>query len=88
MDLILGRDHEINVTINDISPSVDIKLTQIGSNVTKYDGAYDVVPTVEGTSLPTASKYLEQDINIKAIPFYEVSNQFDGQTIFIAKEIE
>lgn len=38
-------------------------------------------------SLPTAKKYLAEDVRIKEIPFFEVSNLEGGYTVFIGKEL-
>lgn len=54
----------------------------------EYTGVYEVVPRVEAQTLPTAEKYLERDVSIKAIPIYDVTNATGGTTIYIAKEID
>lgn len=53
-----------------------------------YEGEYEVTPTVDGLSLATRQKYMTEDVKIHAIPFFEVSNQAGGNTIYIAGEIE
>jgi hypothetical protein len=53
-----------------------------------YEGEYEVTPTVAGLSLATRQKYMTDDVKIHAIPFFEVSNQAGGNTIYIAGEIE
>lgn len=83
MDLIVnGGQHIVDVEIS-ATPTLDVNITLNE----KYKGEYEVTPTVDGGTLQTANKFLENDINIKPIPFYEVSNNFDGQTIYIAKEL-
>lgn len=62
--------------------------TAYSSAGVKYDGDYEVTPTVEGTKLSTRDKFMVDDVKIKAIPFYEVSNASGGNTVFIAGEIE
>lgn len=54
---------------------------------TPYEGAYDVTPTVEGKQLPTAQKVMLEDLIIKAIPRYDVTNLAGGTTIYIANEV-
>ncbi len=49
-----------------------------------YTGAYEVTPTVEGEVLPTAQKLMKEDLTIKAIPVYSVSNTAGGNTFYIA----
>lgn len=48
-----------------------------------YTGPYDVIPKVIPRSLDTADKHLADNITIKAIPYYEVSNLHNGKTIII-----
>lgn len=55
---------------------------------TPYEGDYDVTPTVEGQELRTKNRYMMDDVTIRAIPFYEVSNQTGGNTVYIADEVE
>lgn len=48
-----------------------------------YIGPYDVTPNVSPQSLDTADKHLADNVIIKAIPYYEVSNSHNGKTIII-----
>lgn len=86
MDVEIKKSQKIEVTLSTV-PIIDIQLSDFGSDIKKYEGSYEVTPTVDGSVLHTAKKVMEKDVNIKAIPFYEVSNQFDGETIYIAKEL-
>lgn len=54
----------------------------------RYSGEYEITPTVEGLDLDTKYKYLTEDVKILAIPYFEVSNQSGGNTVYIADEIE
>lgn len=47
-----------------------------------YTGSYDIVPAVESQVMNTAGKRMTDDVQIQAIPYYEVSNA-DGLTIII-----
>ena len=58
------------------------------TNVTNYEGEYEVTPTVDGKILHTQHRYMREDVTIHAIPFFEVSNPSGGNTIYIAGEIE
>lgn len=64
----------------------------IGSvNITKleypaYDGEYEITPRAEAQVLQTAMRTLEDDILIKEIPYFDVSNEY-GRTIYIGGEI-
>lgn len=53
-----------------------------------YDGEIIVTPKVESAqTLKTAGKYLEQDVQVKEIPQYSVSNDAGGTTFIIGKEV-
>ena len=52
-----------------------------------YDGAYSVTPqTWEETVLPTKKKVLIDDVTVRKIPQYEVSNDSGGCTLIIGDE--
>ena len=53
-----------------------------------YDGDYSVVPKAEAQQLPTKKKYMEDNITITAIPYFDVANPSGGQTIYIGSEVE
>lgn len=78
--------------VGDISSRCLIGEIEIGRVVIKryeteeYEGAYAVTPTVENQTLETANKRLLNDIEIQAIPYYDVSNEY-GRTIYIGGEI-
>lgn len=48
-----------------------------------YTGAYSVTPKVDPQTLSTSDKLMTQDMKIKAIPYYSVSNEHNGETIII-----
>lgn len=52
-----------------------------------YDGEYVVTPKVVEQTLPTKDKVLVDDITIKEVPVYRVSNPSGGTTVYIAKEV-
>lgn len=54
-----------------------------------YDGAYEVTPkTEEAQTLPTAQRYLTQNVKVNKIPYYEVDNPAGGATIYIGTDEE
>lgn len=53
----------------------------------KYQGEYEITPKVEAQMLPTAQKVLEENIVIKEIPFFNVSNTSGGSTVYIGNEV-
>lgn len=62
--------------------------TAYSSAGVKYDGDYEVTPTVDGLELNTKDRYMVDDVKINAIPFFEISNTSGGNTVYIAGEIE
>lgn len=54
-----------------------------GRPVTPYPGPYTVTPAVEAQSLATAEKYMDEDVTVLEIPYYETSNVY-GSTVHIA----
>lgn len=54
-----------------------------GGGLPLYTGAYEVTPKIEAQKLDTANRSMEKDVTIHAIPYYEVDNAYNGQTIVI-----
>lgn len=48
----------------------------------KYQGEYEVTPRSFAQVLDTDNKLMEDDVNVKAIPYYETSNTY-GETVYI-----
>lgn len=66
----------------------------IGNGIVKVDGStdpflgeYEVTPKVDAQTMPCAGKKMLKDVDIKAIPFFETSNEA-GTTVYIAAEID
>lgn len=55
----------------------------INTNADIFTGSYEISPRVEAQTIPTADKRMTEDMTIKAIPYYEVSNNENGKTIII-----
>jgi len=54
-----------------------------------YNGAYQVVPRAfDAQTLQTAEKLLKEDITVTDVPYWETSNESDGVSAYIAKELE
>lgn len=64
---------------------LQVVLDNVG--VDYYKGNYTVTPKVEKQELATRQKFLTENVKIKEIPFFEVSNLEGGQTVFIGKEL-
>ena len=56
-------------------------------DVDYYEGNYEVVPKVDSQTLETREKIMKENLIIKEIPVYEVTNNAGGTTVYIAKEI-
>ena len=54
-----------------------------GSAMERYPGPYDVTPTVDGQTLPTAKRRMTDDLSINPIPYAAVSNPAGGRTVTI-----
>ena len=66
----------------------------IGNGIVKVDGStdpflgeYEATPKVDAQTMPCAGKKMLKDVDIKAIPFFETSNEA-GTTVYIAAEID
>lgn len=62
-------------------------ITHGGGSAPPYTGPYTVTPKVEAQTLETARKLMTDDVNIKAIPFFETSNAAGGETFYIGTEV-
>lgn len=51
-----------------------------------YEGIYTVTPSASGKVLPTAQKRMHNDVTIRPIPYFSVSNAAGGNTICIGGE--
>lgn len=55
----------------------------------KYEGTYEITPLAnEQTTLLTAQKFMTDNVAVKEIPYFETSNQSDGETVYIGTEVE
>jgi hypothetical protein len=62
----------------------DNRISINGGAAEKYEETYDVIPKANETQvLNTKNKLLIDDIKVKEIPYYEVSNDKDGMTVII-----
>ena len=70
-----------------ITVHVDTVTRTASNDVPVYDGPYEAIPKVEAQTLPTAKKMMTDDVTVHGVPFYEVSNDQGGNTVYIAKEL-
>lgn len=61
----------------------------IWKDLPKYDGTYSVTPSTDDTlTLATAQKYMDADVTVKKIPYYETENTSGGMTVYIGSDAE
>ena len=70
-----------------VTVQVDAVTRTSASDVPVYDGPYDAIPKVEAQTLHTDKKLMTDDVTVHGVPFYEVSNDQGGNTVYIAKEL-
>lgn len=65
-----------------------VRVIEVGTGGSKpYEGDYEVTPKADSAVvLPTKDRFLNRDVNVKKIPYYETSNQ-TGVTVYIAAEV-
>ena len=71
-----------------IAGAVPVRVDVTGTTVVgapEYAGPYDITPLFSTQILPTAKRLMQQDVTIKKIPQYEVSNDY-GTTLFLGDE--
>lgn len=78
----------VTCTVSESAQMIDMLVDmQIINNATDpYEGEYVVVPSTREQMLHTNGKRMEDDVTVREIPYYEVSNQ-SGITVFIADNI-
>lgn len=53
-----------------------------------YDGEYIVTPSTNSEqTLNTANKLMKENVVVKEIPYFEVSNNSGGNTVYIGNEV-
>ena len=65
-----------------IEIEVDGKI-YIAGDCDNYTGIYEVTPKIFAQHLETKEKHLNENVQIEAIPYYEVGNQSGGYTLNI-----
>lgn len=81
-----ATDQSLKVTFAATDQSITPGFDAWQKDTPKYNGKYEVVPLVDSeTVLMTAQKILNDNIVVKQIPYFETSNDSDGQTVYIGK---
>lgn len=56
--------------------------------IVSYNGEYSVTPSATSeVTLQTAQKLMDADVHVQKIPYFDVSNNSGGQTVYIASEV-
>ena len=61
----------------------ELQIVGTGSQLEKYEGPYEVSPQITTQTLETKQKIMDEDIQIREIPFCRVSNIKGGETVTI-----
>jgi hypothetical protein len=78
---------EVGINVQENTLSADFgTVTERDTAHDYYNGAYTVTPKTTAQTLETADKVMRADVDVKAIPTYEVSND-KGTTVYIGGDI-
>jgi hypothetical protein len=59
-------------------------IAQSGGSFPKYEGEYEVIPSLaEDITLETAKKLMTDDVTVKKLPRYDVANEAGGTTVYL-----
>lgn len=70
------------------TPAASVAVTGpvVAAHGEEYTGPTTVTPSGSSQTLPTAHKYLAQDITVREIQRWDVGNSSGGKTVFIGEE--
>ena len=64
------------------------KAVAVGLAGNTYNESYTIVPEVDEQRMRTKDKFMKDDVVITAIPFFKVSNNSGGNTVYIGSEVQ
>lgn len=76
----------VRVTAGTPAASVSVTGPVVAAHGEEYTGPTTVTPSGSVHTLPTAHKYLSQDITVREIQRWDVGNTAGGKTVFIGEE--
>lgn len=76
----------VRVTAGTPAASVSVTGPVMAAHGEEYTGPTTVTPSGSVQTLPTARKYLAQDITVREIKRWDVGNSSGGTTVFIGEE--
>lgn len=93
-DVIFTQSNEkILVDLNSNDQRIDAEFASyqeatVIRDADPYTGSYTITPSVDAQTVYTAQKYMTSDMTINGIPYFETSNAFNGETVYIGSEVE
>ena len=76
----------VQVAASTPAASVAVTGPVVAAHGEEYTGPTTVTPSGSAQTLPTAHKYLAQDITVREIQRWNVGNPSGGKTVFIGEE--
>lgn len=76
----------VRVTAGTPAAAVAVTGPVVAAHGEEYTGPTTVTPSGSVQTLPTAHKYLAQDITVREIQRWDVGNTAGGNTVFIGEE--
>lgn len=84
-------EQRINLVVTNVNQNLGVKQDVITipvyKDIPEYQGGYDVTPKVVEQKMETKDKVMRDDVTIKSIPFFNVSNTSGGSTVYIGNEV-
>ena len=59
------------------------KAVVVGVSCEPYEGSYEVIPTIDGNTIKTKGKYMNENVIVRPIPYSEIPNNVGGVTAII-----
>lgn len=76
----------VRVTAGTPAAAVSVTGPVVAAHGEEYTGPTTITPSGSVQTLPTARKYLAQDITVREIQRWDVGNTAGGKTVFIGEE--
>lgn len=82
---VVFRQSEENRTFGTNLGEIQIVTKYVGGE--PYEGDYSVTLKVDAQTMATKGKVMMDDVLIRSIPFFNVSNTSGGNTVYIGNEV-
>lgn len=78
------QNREAQIAVNRVRKDIQMVLDRSMTPIEEYNGPYEVEPILfRNKKLETKGKKMLDDVTVRAIPIYDVSNPQGGRTITI-----